>query len=986
MRLNDHRSCFKVDNFSYEKSALSQHIFSEHLLFFGEKLKNFDFGIIKQVAPRNLDRAEDSFIFSHVLKKMETIEVQKFPLMGSNMQYDTSTRSFIERQQPPKLDTTLEKVLHLLTDPHSAKVRERHTKAVKKICDKYQNGFYLKDLGLVYKVVESLVEHMKHDEHYTSSLVQIIMLSGKSFLKEKASDDAVYGKDLTEFLVKLVKLTELPKPMVQIAVTHCIGSLYCTPVPIYNDGPQACRHELNIKAIEDSNVVKIFATELKKMEDDTVYQEILHLLLFLSLSSSNCDCLLDMDIIDVISRNMVAACGSSNSKLLQLSVEVLWNVIEYGNPLKVQDRFETPAVVRSLYSTFCHFIQKAKTKQDLQLRNDVMSVTQVLVTRCPNAPLLECGFIKILTLVSTNSEVKTTDELMNGFSMKPQNDDFELKKAAWTTLIGLAENDAMRQVMIDVGLLTALFDYVKPNDSVCSVEWTSAQYEELQLQALSSLETLSPLCLEEYMREHGNTRLIMLLEWACLDFCYPEGDYGGHGNSFFGEGGYQTRRAQLRYTVRVLLAVVRTGNENVVQDLCDQGLISSLLVVLKKYKDTQVPIELSILANTLLIMSLVCDTDSHRKATFGDEGVDLLLQFLSLDSGKFSSGLGYHKLLLSAVNAIWCCVSFMNQDLFLERGGIPILLDLLERCPPSMQNLVLGALLDLTEEARAVPHVVTWRGSGQKTAVSLLIQLWRAEEQAMGVKRDRNHVMTDPATPLQGVEQLMSDVSAQALSSTPTLAILDVADNMRAKIYAMLFRIGFENLPPVSAKDQITLTLIENYLDFKVGEVWEEIIAELMLDNITPIKSDREALKEIQTIIAAKSEAVRRHQMEILERESMVELEEEQMCYQQIKFNFKQWEQQNASRINFINKTSDYETLQMSKQRQSALAEKSKQEPPGIRDTVEHSTLLKMLTTTVHSGRHINVPLSDKPSIVSPHKVLPAISPTRSNERSVVTQ
>ena len=58
-----------------------------------------------------------------------------------------------------------------------------------------------------------------------------------------------------------------------------------------------------------------------------------------------------------------------------------------------------------------------------------------------------------------------------------------------------------------------------------------------------------------------------------------------------------------------------------------------------------------------------------------------------------------------------------------------------------MQNLVLGALLDLTEDERAVPHVVTWRGTGQKTAVSLLIQLWRAEEHAMGVKRDRNHIM-----------------------------------------------------------------------------------------------------------------------------------------------------------------------------------------------------------------------------------------------------
>ena len=58
---------------------------------------------------------------------------------------------------------------------------------------------------------------------------------------------------------------------------------------------------------------------------------------------------------------------------------------------------------------------------------------------------------------------------------------------------------------------------------------------------------------------------------------YPEGDFGGHGNSFYGEGGYRTRRAQLRYTIRVLLAVVRAGNETVVQDLCDQGLIDSLI-------------------------------------------------------------------------------------------------------------------------------------------------------------------------------------------------------------------------------------------------------------------------------------------------------------------------------------------------------------------------------------------------------------------------
>ena len=41
---------------------------------------------------------------------------------------------------------------------------------------------------------------------------------------------------------------------------------------------------------------------------------------------------------------------------------------------------------------------------------------------------------------------------------------------------------AFGQVMLDNGLVEALFDYVRPNDSVCTVDWTSAQYEELQLQ------------------------------------------------------------------------------------------------------------------------------------------------------------------------------------------------------------------------------------------------------------------------------------------------------------------------------------------------------------------------------------------------------------------------------------------------------------------------------------------------------------------------
>ena len=45
-------------------------------------------------------------------------------------------------------------------------------------------------------------------------------------------------------------------------------------------------------------------------------------------------------------------------------------------------------------------------------------------------------------------------------------------------------------------------------------EWTVAQFEELQLHAMSALCTLGPLMIEDYMTCQGSTRLLLLLEWC----------------------------------------------------------------------------------------------------------------------------------------------------------------------------------------------------------------------------------------------------------------------------------------------------------------------------------------------------------------------------------------------------------------------------------------------------------------------------------------
>ena len=61
-RMNGHREKFKVSK--YDNSALSYHTYDKHIEKFPEKLLNFEFGIVKQVSPQNLDRVEDYYIYN----------------------------------------------------------------------------------------------------------------------------------------------------------------------------------------------------------------------------------------------------------------------------------------------------------------------------------------------------------------------------------------------------------------------------------------------------------------------------------------------------------------------------------------------------------------------------------------------------------------------------------------------------------------------------------------------------------------------------------------------------------------------------------------------------------------------------------------------------------------------------------------------------------------------------------------------------------
>jgi len=54
-------------------------------------------------------------------------------------------------------------------------------------------------------------------------------------------------------------------------------------------------------------------------------------------------------------------------------------------------------------------------------------------------------------------------------------------------------------------------------------------------------------------------------------------------------------------------------------------------------------------------------------------------------------------------------------------------------------------------------------------------------------------------------------------ANNPSQAIVDVVENMRAKIHALFCKMGYTELPGMTTEDYVTLTIIEQYLNLKVN-------------------------------------------------------------------------------------------------------------------------------------------------------------------------
>ncbi|KAL1254867.1 hypothetical protein QQF64_012928 [Cirrhinus molitorella] len=797
--------------------------------------------------------------------------------------------------------TELSRVLQLLQDPLSSSLKERQIFILKKLVKRCQRGFLLRDLADIFKIVNLCAERVSDHPEYARVLCDLLQICGLPFLKEKSSDEMNYAAVVTDCVSQMGYLMRIPLPEVQHQICSSVIAFYSRDKhkPSF-DGVCPTRADYRALMVERSAVAETLVMSLALMEEQLpVKLRLLQTLQILSRSSEvNCNLMLRAQAAQKICFHMSE--GDPSGQLLFRSSEILWNLLENGSREEVTAQLSNGDCIASLKDTFLHLLLNGFRHYDRQLRNDLL-VLLSLIAENPGAPLIESGFVKHLTLFATFPELKSHNPLVRNLKLSFNHEDFEMKKLLLNIIVVLSKDLAALQLFKEGRVMLALMLLIKPSSSAARSgrrSWTSIQQEELQLQALSTLSALAPVMLDDYMSCQSNTCLLLLLDW-----CLQDDSFSGRGHGFHGGGG--GKKAQMRYCVRVLRSVTSAENEPLKQDLCDQGAVGQLLGVLRWFvgrPEDEDAVALEIQMDCQFVLSVLCEGDMHRKELFGSEGVEMLIQYLSLDAALVFSGLGHNKLLLSTVDCLWSCVvgCFVTEDAFVAARGVDLLLRLLQRSPRRMLTPLMAVLLELCENPQAVTHLLQWSGERDATAPQLLLHIWRTDEERMGVTREPHGEIADVQWPIVCRHQDPSSNSA---------AVRDVSENLRANIYCIFCKLGFEGLSGLSAEDHVTLSIIHRYLDFKVGEVVHEVSAELSDEGASPVLPDEAALKSILEVSKATAESVRSLQQSILGRRQQEELQEEQRLYREIRFTHKQREIAAEAWRNYVARTSNYSVL-----------------------------------------------------------------------------
>ncbi|KAL3043454.1 hypothetical protein OYC64_003340 [Pagothenia borchgrevinki] len=437
----------------------------------------------------------------------------------------------------------LSKVIRLLEDPLTVNLKERHLFVLKKLLKRSQIGFLLKELTGIAKILNICAEKVTDHPEYQPIFCEALDICRLPFLKEKSSDELNYAQDVIEFLSHMGCLMRVSDAEVRQHIVESVKSFYSSVAPkLLPDGTEGLTktkprtfHSDNrfsrlalrlqptspgyrLQLLERSDLAQTLLLSMAALENQPgIKLLLLQTLQILSSSSVNMNCasILQAGGAETICLHMNQP--DPNGQVLFRSSEILWNLLERGST-EVTAQLSSMECVISLKEAFLHQLINGFRHSDLQLRNDLLVIT-TLIAGNPNSLLIESLFAKQLVVFATFPELKSHNPLVSNLKLSYNNEDLKMKKMLLNLLVLMSKDLAALQLYKEERVLLALLMLVRPPAASperrsASRKWSSAQQEEVQLQALATLCSLAPIMLEDYMSCQGNAVLLLLLDWC----------------------------------------------------------------------------------------------------------------------------------------------------------------------------------------------------------------------------------------------------------------------------------------------------------------------------------------------------------------------------------------------------------------------------------------------------------------------------------------
>merc|ERR1719482_1630123 len=420
-------------------------------------------------------------------------------------------------------------------------------------------------------------------------------------------------------------------------------------------------------------------------------------------------------------------------------------------------------------------------------------------------------------------------------------EDMEYRILVWSTLAACCTDARCAEMAQDFGFVPSLLGYLDPAPQEDTRHWSREQIRTLQVQSLDSLFHITQ-CMPEAIREapQGIMCVLLLLETAMGFQQYDEG---------------------LQRKCLLLLLAAMKKCRSYVDDVGEAGV----RVVVNCFTDS----------STMGIRQLCAGHKANQRAFRKNGGVELLVKHIQYKPEEtLENFLSFE---VCVIDAVWSCIvgSAKNEQRFIDQDGLFQLLEVLEVGPMMLKRQCLGCLADLVENPRAARMFVQWNSDiTMKGGLKLLLELWEAEQLRRGATNDRGEIVDcdyplNPPQPFQADTDKADGMTTQnALMSSRTMGrqktststdrfgakgmLSDVfnfdekvreTQDIRAKIYGILSKVGFEGHESLSIRERQHIELLKLYPECKVLETWLSVQERITARGLKPLGVDAEYLE-----------------------------------------------------------------------------------------------------------------------------------------------